>query len=298
MAHKYRLELIFIDNCSQDATVERITELCAHDPRVKLIVNARNFGHVRSPFHAMLQAGGVAVIGMASDLEDPPELIPQFIEAWEQGASVVAGVYEQPINFGLLGLARKLYYRIISTVAEAQPIPAFTGFGLYDRRIVELLRQTAGPYPYVRGLVSEFGLPIKTITFKKPKRSSGASTQTFLTLFDFSILGLTSMSRAPIRIATLLGLILSIVGFSIAILYLIAKLVFWSQFPLGQAPLLIGIFLFGSVQIFITGLVGEYIASLHQRAQNFPHVVERWRLNFGNTEAIDTTVNINEKITR
>lgn len=277
---KYRFELIFIDNRSQDATVERITSICGQDPRVKLIINARNFGHVRSPFHALLQAQGNAVISMASDLEDPPELIPRFIEAWELGASVVAGVYENQVSAGLLNLCRKAYYRIIAAVAEAKPIQAFTGFGLYDRRVVELLRQTGGPYPYVRGLVSEFGLPISTIPFTKAKRQSGVTKNNFLTLIDISILGLTSMSRAPVRIATLMGAILSLLGFLLAFSYLLAKLIFWEQFPLGQAPLLIGIFLFGSVQILIAGLIGEYIASLHQRAQNIPHVVELRRVNF------------------
>ncbi|MCL1985407.1 MAG: glycosyltransferase family 2 protein [Betaproteobacteria bacterium] len=280
LEQRYRFELILIDNHSQDATVERISAICAQDARVKLIVNARNFGHVRSPFHALLQAQGVAVIGMASDLEDPPELIPRFIEEWEKGAAVVAGVYESASGTGLLGLARKAYYRIIAAVAEAQPIAAFTGFGLYDRRVVELLRKTGGPYPYVRGLVSEFGLPIKTIPFTKPKRQSGITKQNFLTLVDFSILGLTSMSRAPIRMATLLGAMLSFIGFLLALIYLVAKIIFWDRFPFGQAPLLIGIFLFGSVQIFIVGLIGEYIASLHQRAQNFPYVVELRRINF------------------
>ncbi len=286
---RYRFELILIDNASQDATVERIRQLCVQDPRVKLIVNARNFGPVRSPFHALLQAQGVAAICMASDLEDPPELIPRFIAAWEQGASVVAGVYESQVDAGLLGLCRKAYYRIIAAVAEAQPIPAFTGFGLYDRRVVELLRQTGGPYPYVRGLVSEFGLPISVIPFAKAKRQSGITKNNFLTLIDMSILGLTSMSRAPVRIATLMGATLSVVGFLLALAYLVAKLIFWEQFPMGQAPLLIGIFLFGAVQILIAGLIGEYVASLHQRAQNFPHVVELHRVNF------DTTAPVGER---
>lgn len=277
---RYRFELIFIDNQSADATVERITALCAQDRRVKLIVNARNFGHVRSPFHALLQASGAAVICLASDLEDPPELIPRFIEAWERGACVVAGVYEGEAQKGLLGLCRKTYYRALAALAEAQPIAAFTGFGLYDRRVVELLRSTAGPYPYVRGLIAEFGLPLETIAFAKARRQSGITKNNILTLLDLSILGLTSMSRAPIRLATLLGAGLSALGFLIALGYLVAKLLFWYEFPLGQAPLLIGIFLFGSVQILIAGLIGEYVASLHLRAQNFPHVVELRRVNF------------------
>lgn len=291
LTDKYCFEIIFIDNSSTDATVDRVNSICEQDPRVKLIVNARNFGQVRSPFHAMMQAQGTAVICMASDLEDPPELIPQFIAAWEQGASVVAGVYKNQTNAGLLGLCRKAYYRIIAAVAEAKPIPAFTGFGMYDRRVVELLRQTGGPYPYVRGLVSEFGLPITTISFEKVKRQSGITKNNLLTLIDFSLQGLTSMSRAPVRMATLLGAILSLTGFLLALIYLISKLIFWDSFPLGQAPLLIGIFLFGSVQILIAGLIGEYVASLHQRAQNFPHVVELKRINFESKKPCEQQVN-------
>lgn len=277
---QYEFEFVLIDNCSTDATVEKIKALCRLDPRVKLIVNARNFGHVRSPYHALMQAKGEAAICMASDLQDPPELIPAFLEAWEKGASVAAGVYESARQTGPLAWTRRLYYKIISGVSEARPIPAFTGFGLYDRRVIELLRASAGPYPYVRGLVSELGLPTALIPFKKEERKFGFTKNNLLTLVDVALLGLTSMSRAPIRFATLLGAGMSAAGFLMALAYLVAKLIFWNSFPLGQAPLLIGIFLFGSVQILIAGLIGEYVASLHQRAQNHPHVVELYRVNF------------------
>jgi polyisoprenyl-phosphate glycosyltransferase len=282
---RYDFELIFIDNDSEDETVARIAALCKADSRVRLIVNARNFGHVRSPYHALMQARGEAVICMASDLQDPPELIPTMVQHWEEGAAVVAGVYDQPPEGGALGLSRKMYYRFIASVSEAHPIAAFTGFGLYSRRVVELLRQVGGPYPYVRGLVSQLGLPIKTIQFAKPQRRAGITKNNFYTLVDLSILGLTSMSRAPIRLATLVGAGLSAVGFALTLIYLVAKLLFWSHFPLGQAPLLIGIFLFGSVQILIAGLIGEYVASLHQRAENHPHVVELYRINFPKCDA-------------
>lgn len=283
----YDFELIFIDNQSSDATVAEITELCRQDARVKLIVNARNFGHVRSPYHALLQAAGEAAICMASDLQDPPELIPDFVKAWEEGASVAAGVYERPVDSGLLGLCRRVYYKVIGAVSETPPIPAFTGFGLYDRRVIELLRRTGGPYPFVRGLVSQLGLPIRTIVFQKQQRATGVTKNNLLTLLDLSILSVTSMSRAPIRFATLLGAVMSTLGFLVALGYLVAKLLFWYSFSMGQAPLLIGIFLFGSVQILIAGLIGEYVASLHQRAQNHPHVVELYRLNFGATNVSD-----------
>jgi dolichol-phosphate mannosyltransferase len=275
----YDFELILIDNCSTDGTVSAITALCRRDARVKLIVNARNFGHVRSPVHALMQARGNAAICLASDLEDPPELIPQMLRAWEGGSAVVAAVYEKSPDGWLMRFCRRFYYRVLGTVSESASIPGFTGFGLYDRRVIEILRRIGGPYPYVRGLVSELGLPIARVPFQKERRKFGFTKNSFLTLVEFALLGLTSSSRAPIRFATLLGGAMSMFGFFVAGTYLLAKLLFWSSFPLGQAPLLIGIFLFGSVQILIAGLIGEYVASLHQRAQNHPHVVELYRVN-------------------
>lgn len=280
LVHRYQFEIIFIDNKSEDETALRIQQLCRHDSRVRLIVNARNFGQVRSPAHALMQAQGVAVISMASDLEDPPELIPRLIEQWELGASVVAAVYKKPMDSGWLRWARRLYYKIIQTVSEAKPINAFTGFGLYDRRVIELIRRFGGPNPYIRGLISELGLPIQTVAFDKKHRQYGVTKNNILTLLELSISGLTTMSRAPIRLATLAGALMSVVGVLVALAYLCAKLVFWNQFAMGQAPVLIGIFLFGSVQLLFAGLIGEYIASLHQRAQGYPHVVELYRVNF------------------
>lgn len=292
LAERYDFEIIFIDNKSEDATALRIEKICRSDRSVRLIVNARNFGQVRSPAHALMQAGGAAVISIAADLEDPPELIPELIARWEQGASVVAAVYKQPAKFGWIGLARRLYYKIIQAVSEAKPIAAFTGFGLYDRRVIELIRRLGGPYPYIRGLVSELGLPIQTVSFDKAPRKFGVTKNNLLSLLEISILGLTNMSRAPIRLATLTGAIMSALGAVIALAYLCAKLLFWNQFPLGQAPLLIGIFLFGSVQLLFAGLIGEYIAALHQRALNHPHVVELYRINFpvSSAEADDPVI--------
>lgn len=283
---RYEFELILIDNSSTDSTAAKILELCERDPRVKLIVNARNFGHVRSPYHALMQACGDAAICLASDLEDPPELFPQLLRAWERGSAIVATVYERSPDGWLLRRCRQIYYMVLQMVSESEAVAGFTGFGLYDRRVIELIRRVAGPHPYVRGLVSELGLPMTRVPFQKERRPHGFSKQSLLTLIEFALLGLTSMSRAPIRFATLLGATMSLFGFCVAFFYLIAKLMFWGSFPLGQAPLLIGIFLFGSVQILIAGLIGEYVASLHQRAQNYPHVVELYRVNF--PEALST----------
>lgn len=284
----YDFEFIWIDNCSIDATAEKVEAWCHKDPRIKLIVNARNFGPVRSPFHGLMQASGDACIHLASDLQDIPELIPDFIHHWEQGFDVVAGVYKTTADGFIMRNCRKAFYAIMRAVAEAEPVRAFTGFGLYSRQVVEFLRQTGGPMPFVRGLVAEMGLPIKTIPYDKPPRKNGATKNDVLMLIDQALLALTTMSKAPVRFATIAGFVLSAIGFLIAIGYLIAKLFFWYAFPMGQAPLLIGIFLFASVQILIVGLIGEYVAAIHLRLQNKPWVIERRRVNFDEAEHSNT----------
>lgn len=282
VAERYDLEVIWIDNASADHTVDKVAAWCARDSRVKLIVNARNFGPVRSPFHALMQASGVACIYLASDLQDLPELIPEFVERWEAGFDVVAGVYKSSSDGFLMRRCRAAYYSILARVSDSDPvIRAFTGFGLYSRRVLEHMRRMGGPSPMARALVAEIGLPSTTVAYDKPPRRYGATKNDFLVLVDQAVLSLTSMSKAPIRIATITGLALSALGFFMALAYLVAKLLFWDSFPLGQAPLLIGIFLFSAVQILIMGLIGEYVAAIHQRLQRNPWVVEKTRVNFG-----------------
>lgn len=273
-------EIVWIDNASTDRTVEKVMARCAKDPRVKLIVNARNFGPIRSPFHALTQARGDACIYLASDLQDVPELIPLFASKWRDGFEVVAGVYKKNADGFVMRQCRKAFYAIMRAVSEAEPIHAFTGFGLYSRRVVNLLVQMGGPIPFVRGLIAEMGLPVAQVPYDKPARVYGVTKNSFLILIDQALLGLTTMSKAPIRFATISGLLLSFIGFAIALGYLVAKLLFWDAFPMGQAPLLIGIFLFASVQILIMGLIGEYVAAMHLRLQNRPWVVEKSRTNF------------------
>ncbi len=281
LTERYELEIVWIDNASADGTVDKVKAWCARDTRVKLIVNARNFGPVRSPFHALMQTSGVACIYLASDLQDLPELIPDFVERWEQGFDVVAGVYKSSSDGFLISRCRSAYYSVLARVSDSAPvIRAFTGFGLYSRRLVEHMRRIGGPSPVVRALIAEIGLPSTTVAYDKPPRKYGATKNDFLVLVDQAVLALTSMSKAPIRVATIAGLTLSGLGFLIAAAYLVAKLLFWDSFPMGQAPLLIGIFLFSSVQILIMGLVGEYIAAIHQRLQRNPWVVEKARFNF------------------
>jgi len=278
---RYALEIVWIDNASADRTVERVSAWCARDPRVKLIVNARNFGPIRSPFHALMQASGDACIYLASDLQDLPELIPEFVALWERGSDVVAGVYKSSADGIVMKRCRSAYYRIMAKVSDSAPlIEAFTGFGLYSRRVIECMREMGGPNPMSRAMVAEIGLPTSTVAYDKPPRKYGATKNGLLTLIDQAINSLTSMSKAPVRVATITGLLLSALGFVIAAGYLVAKLLFWDSFPLGQAPLLIGIFLFSSVQILIMGLIGEYVAAIHLRLQRHPWVVEKRRVNF------------------
>jgi len=278
---RYELEIIWIDNASVDRTVDFVSAWCRRDVRVKLIVNARNFGPIRSPFHGLMQATGDVCIYLASDLQDLPEMIPDFVASWERGFDVVAGVYKSSADGFLMRRCRAAYYRIMGKVSDSMPvIEAFTGFGLYSRRVVEYMREIGGPHPMMRALVAEIGLPTTTVPYDKPPRKYGATKNDLLILIDQAVTSLTSMSKAPIRVATITGLVLSAFGFLIAAGYLVAKLLFWDSFPLGQAPLLIGIFLFSAVQILIMGLIGEYVASIHLRLQRNPWVVEKQRVNF------------------
>jgi len=278
---RYELEIVWIDNASVDRTVDLVSAWCSRDPRVKLIVNARNFGPIRSPFHGLMQASGDVCVYLASDLQDLPELIPDFVANWEQGFDVVAGVYKSSADGFVMRRCRAVYYRIMGKVSDSNPvIEAFTGFGLYSRRVVEYMRDIGGPNPMMRALVAEIGLPTTTVAYDKPPRKYGATKNDLLILIDQAMTSLTSMSKAPVRVATITGLVLSALGFLIATGYLVAKLLFWDSFPMGQAPLLIGIFLFSSVQILIMGLIGEYVAAIHLRLQRHPWVVEKRRVNF------------------
>lgn len=277
---EYRFELVLIDNCSTDRTVERIKALCARDRRVKLIVNSRNFGHIRSPVHAMLQARGDAIISMASDLQDPPELIPQLVDKWRQGYRVVAAVKTGSLETFPMRSIRQLFYSTIGHISEVKLIPNFTGFGLYDRSVIDIVRQIGDPYPYFRGLIAEIGFEVAQVPFTQPLRTRGNTKNNFYSLYDMAMLGITSHSKVPIRLATMAGFALSIVSLLISIIYLVLKLLFWQQFVFGMAPVLIGLFFFTSVQLFFVGLLGEYVASIHTHVLNRPLVVEKERVNF------------------
>jgi glycosyltransferase involved in cell wall biosynthesis len=276
----YDYEHIFIDNASTDATVEEVKALAATDPHVKLIVNARNFGHVRSPVYGMLQARGDAVILMASDLQDPPELIVPFVREWERGFKIVLAIKEQTVESVVMRNVRKWYYDLVCWLSEIELARDNTGFGLYDRAVMDVLARIDDPYPYLRGLVCDIGFEAAKVGFLKPARKRGFTKHNFYVLYDQAMLGITSHSKVPLRIATMLGFALSGVSLLVAGIYLVLKLLWWNQFSLGMAPLVIGLFLFSSVQLFFIGIIGEYVGAIHTQVLKRPLVVEKERVNF------------------
>lgn len=273
-------EHIFIDNASTDGTVRLLREIAAADRNVRIIVNARNFGHIRSPYHAILQASGDAVMLIVADLQDPPELIPQFVRKWREGNRIVVGVKSQSGESQVMFAIRRAYYGFLARIGEHALVQNFTGFGLYDRQVIEALRELREPYPYFRGLISEVGFEPVQIEYVQPVRRRGITKNNFYSLYDMAMLGITSHSKVPLRLATMGGFLLSLVSFGVAVGYLIVKLLFWSSFSIGLAPLLIGLFFLFSVQLFFIGLLGEYIATIHTRVMNRPLVTEKERINF------------------
>jgi glycosyltransferase involved in cell wall biosynthesis len=276
----YTWEHIFIDNASTDGTQAILRDLASRDSRVKVIFNRRNFGHVRSPVHAILQARGDAVVSLASDLQDPPELIPEFLSKWEAGAPVVLGVKKTSSESPVFYAVRTLYYRLADRLSDVPLIEHATGFGLYDRSFVEALRQLEDPFPYVRGLVSDLGFAAEVVPYHQPCRTRGLTKNNFFTLYDLAMVGITSHSKLPLRLVTLSGFALSALSFLVALGYLVYKLVFWSRFPAGIAPAVIGIFFLCSFQLFCMGLLGEYVAVIHTRVMKRPLVIEKERINF------------------
>jgi polyisoprenyl-phosphate glycosyltransferase len=277
---QYAFEVIVIDNASVDGTDEKLRMLASRYPWLKVIINARNFGHIRSPYHALMQASGDAVIGLASDLQDPPEMIPQLIGEWEKGVKAVVCVKESSEESPLFFWVRRAYYALVNKLSETQLIQNTTGFGLYDKAIVDYCRKVADPYPYFRGQISEIGLPIKEIPYRQPLRKRGITKNNFFTLYDLAMLGITSHSKVPLRLAAMLGFAMALLSLFVALVYLIYKLVLWYSLPVGTAPLVIGLFFFASVQLFFIGILGEYIGAIHTQVLKRPLVVEKERINF------------------
>ncbi len=277
----YRYEHLFIDNASHDGTFAVLREIAAADANVKVIRNARNFGHVRSPMHALLQSRGDAVIVLMSDLQDPPEVLAQLLEQWEKGVPIVIAVKNQSREAAPMFLIRKLFYRLVNRLSDdIETYENFTGFGLYDRQVIDLVRQFGDPYPYFRGMIAEIGLPHAEIKYEQQRRKHGKSKNNFYTLYDLAMLGITKLSKVPLRIVTFSGFAGSLFSLLGGIAYFAYKLLFWHQFTLGIAPIAIGMFFLGSLQLLFMGIIGEYIGNIHTQVHNRPLVVERERLNF------------------
>ena len=276
----YTYEHIFIDNASTDRTVALLREIAAKDARVKIIVNARNFGHIRSPMHALMQAKGEAVISIVADLQDPPEMIPTLVEKWREGFDTVLCIKRSSEETPSMFFLRKTYYALVERMASIETIQNFTGFGLYDRKVVEALRGFDDPYPFFRGMIAEIGLNICKIPYDQPVRRRGITKNNFYTLYDIGMLGITNLSKVPLRLVTAFGFVCACVSFVAGFGYLIYKLIFWSSFTVGMAPLVIGLFFLGSVQLVSLGIIGEYVGAIHTQVQKRPYVIEKERIGF------------------
>ncbi len=277
---QYCYEHIFIDNASGDGTVAILKRIAATDRHVKVILNARNFGHIRSPIHALFQATGDVMIAIASDFQEPPDLIPEMIRAWEEGYPMVLCIKQSSGEHGLMFWLRQRYYRLVERLSSVRTIQNYTGFGLYDRRVVDTVRSFGDAYPYFRGIIAEIGLPAKYLYFHQPVRRFGITKNNWYTLYDIAMLGITNLSKVPLRLTVFSGFIGAILSFLTGLAYLIYKLLFWQRFTLGIAPVIIGIFFLSSIQLVFMGIIGEYVGAIHTQVLHRPYVTELERINF------------------
>ena len=277
---EYNYEIIFIDNHSKDNTKALIRQICSENPNVKAIFNARNFGQMRSPVYGFKQAYGDCVVRLNADFQDPPSLIPTFVREWEKGHKIVIGIKEKTEEGFFMAFVRRQYYKFLRKITDIGHIENFTGFGLFDKAFVDVVRNIHDPMPYFRGMVAEFGFEYKTILYQRPNRRAGKSKNHFYTLYDVAMIGITSYSKVMLRLASFLGFIIGGLSFLVALVYFIMKLVHWDWFRSGIAPLVIGVFFLGGVQLFFIGLLGEYVLAINLRVLDRPLVVEEERLNF------------------
>ena len=277
---QYDYEILFIDNHSTDGTRAILRGICAENRRVKAIFNARNFGQLRSPVHGLKQAYGDCVVRLNADFQDPPSLIPTLVREWEKGTKIVIGVKKKTEEGRFMAFLRKQYYKILRKITDIGHIENFTGFGLYDKAFVDVVRSIHDPLPYLRGMIAELGYDYVTVPYDRPKRRAGKSKNNFYSLYDVGMVGITSYSKVVLRLATFAGFGVGAVSILIGIIYLILKLVFWDRFRAGMAPMLIGMFFLGAAQLVFIGLLGEYILSINARVLDRPLVVEEERINF------------------
>lgn len=278
---QYSYEIIIADNCSTDGSREELRRIATQDKNFKIIFNANNVGPNRSGFNSLLNASGDAAIPMSSDLQDPPELISQFIQKWESGYKVVVGIKRQSQENPVMFTFRSFFYWLLSKFSDSDyVIPHFTGFGLYDKQFLNAIKLYNEPLPYLRGLVSKIGLSRAEIEFIQPLRKHGRSKNNFFTLYSTAMTGFVNHSKLPLRLATFFGFCLALISLLIALGYLIYKLMFWNTFNLGMAPVVIGLFFFSAIQLIFIGIIGEYIGAILTQVKNDPLVIEEEKINF------------------
>lgn len=298
---QYDYEVLFIDNCSTDGTRDILERICSENHKVKAIFNVTNFGQFNSPFYGMCQTTGDCTICLCCDFQDPVNLIPRFVLEWEKGHKIVSGIKTSSREPGFIYFLRTVYYKIIKNMSDVKMIEHFTGFGLYDKTFIALLRQLDDPIPFLRGIVAEYGggFNMIEIEYEQAKRRAGKTHNNFYSLYDAAMLSFTSYTKVGLRLATLAGMLVGAVSFVIGIIYLILKLVCWNSFQAGYAPVMIGMCLLGAVQLVFIGLLGEYVLNINTRVIKRPIVVEEKRINFdADGEAQKNNGNTNESIDR
>ncbi len=277
---EYQYELVFIDNDSTDRTKEIIRELCNENQNIKAIFNAKNFGPFNSPYHGILQTTGDCTILLCADFQDPIDMIHKFVREWENGYKIVIGRKTTSQENRFMYFVRTCYYKAIKKFSDVEQIEHFTGFGLYDKSFVKVLRDLKDPTPFLRGIVAELGFKRKEIAYEQLRRRAGKTGNNFMRLYDAAMLSFTSYTKIGLRLATFIGFGISAFSFLVALIYLVLKLIYWDRFVAGTAPILLGMFFLGAVQLIFMGLMGEYILSINQRTMNHPRVIEEERINF------------------
>ncbi len=292
----YDCKILLIDNCSTDGTRNLIENICKEQKRVRAIFNARNFGPVRSPFYGLINTDADCSIQMAADFQDPPEMITEFVDKWEEGNKVVIAIKKTSKENPVMFFIRSRYYGLLKKIADIEHIEHFTGYGLYDRCVVDALRNIKDPYPYLRGLISEIGFKRAEIVFDQPRREKGITKTNFFSLYEYAMLGITSYSKILLRVSTMLGFVVSFLCILVSVVYFVLKLIYWDNFPMGSAPIVIGVFFVGAVQMFFIGLLGEYVLSINTRVLQRPLVVEEKRINFeadADNRSVGTQLDVN-----
>ena len=277
---EYDYELIFIDNCSTDGTRDLLRQICAGNKKIKAILNAKNFGQFNSPFHAMCQTTGDCTVTLCYDFQDPPEIIPRFVKEWENGYKIVCGIKATSKENKIMRFLRTCYYKLIRKMSDVEQIEHFTGFGLYDKSFIEVLKTLDDPTPFMRGIVAELGYKRKDVPYEQARRAAGKTHNNFFTLYDAAMLSFTTYTKMGLRLATIVGFIMSVLSLIVGLVYLVMKLIWWDRFVAGMTPILIMVTVLGSMQLFFIGFLGEYVLNINKRVMHRPLVIEEERINF------------------